>query len=83
MTLALLALSTTAFSASNDLIKGRILIETKDGVSTVELEKIVKEINGKRKQFSKANAHIIDLPSDANESDIGSSIWPVKYMRPA
>ncbi|MDB5920142.1 MAG: peptidase [Massilia sp.] len=47
---------------------GRILVETRAGVSGDELDTIVKGHRGKRRKIGQSNLHVIDLPAGVSEA---------------
>lgn len=71
--LSLLSFSAIAASAeaeADNFVKGRILVQAKDGVSDGELEKILNSQGGRGKKFGRGNTHIVELPSNASEKAV-------------
>lgn len=47
--------------------RGRILVEVRAGLSTDDLEKILKPHGGKRRKLGQSNLSVVDLPAGASE----------------
>lgn len=48
-------------------VKGRVIVQTRAGLSDAELSKIVKVHGGKARRIGKSDLHIIDLPGNMSE----------------
>ncbi len=61
-------LPTVQSSATTRIVKGRVLVQPKAGLSTAQLDRILAGHGGKRKQHLTAiNVHVVELPATANE----------------
>src|SRR6185369_17360079 len=59
---------TVQSSATMRIVKGRVLVQPKAGLSTAQLDRILAGHGGKRKQHLTAiNVHVVELPATANE----------------
>lgn len=47
--------------------RGRILVESRAGMSSVDLEKILKVHGGKRRKLGQSNLHVVELPAGMSE----------------
>ena len=51
-----------------EFVKGRVLVQTRAGLSDKEMDKLLKPHGGKRKgHLKEINVHVIELPENANE----------------
>lgn len=52
---------------SGDFVRGRVLVEVRDGVSDVALGKLVGVAGHKRSKLGQSKVHIVELPAKASE----------------
>ncbi len=50
--------------------RGRILIESRAGLSNDDLEKVLKVHGGKRRKIGQSNLHVVDLPPGVSEEAV-------------
>ncbi|OGB04370.1 MAG: peptidase S8 [Burkholderiales bacterium RIFCSPHIGHO2_12_FULL_69_20] len=50
--------------------KGRLIVQTRAGLSDAELDKVVKVHGGKARRIGKTDLHIVDLPGNASETAV-------------
>lgn len=55
-------------------VKGRVIVQTRAGLSEAELDKIVKVHGGKARRIGKSDLHIIDLPGNASETAVQAQL---------
>lgn len=74
LTLAVLgasAVSAAAAPANDDLlVKGRMLVEVRDGVTTDSLGKMIETPGHKRYKLGQSGIYIVDLPANASEKAV-------------
>jgi subtilisin family serine protease len=51
----------------HEYARGRILVESRAGLSNDDLEKVLKVHGGKRRKMGQSNIHVVDLPAGASE----------------
>jgi subtilisin family serine protease len=55
-------------------VKGRVIVQTRAGLSDAELDKIVKIHGGKARRIGKSDLHIVDLPGNASETAVQAQL---------
>lgn len=55
-------------------VKGRVIVQTRAGLSDAELGKIVKVHGGKASRIGKSDLHIIDLPGNMSETAVQAQL---------
>lgn len=55
---------------ARDYARGRILVESRAGMSNDELEKILKVHGGKRRKIGQSNLQVVDLPAGMSEERV-------------
>jgi hypothetical protein len=50
--------------------RGRILVEARAGLSSIELEKILKRHGGKRRKLGQSNLNVVELPAGMSEAAV-------------
>lgn len=55
-------------------VKGRVIVETRAGLSADELAKIVAPHGGKARRMGGSNLHIIELPGQASETAVAQQL---------
>src|SRR5258706_2554765 len=80
------AAPTPQSSADTRIVKGRILVAPKAGLSIAQLDRILAGHGGKRKQHLTAiNVHVIELPATANEMAVVKALKSnpnIKFAEP-
>jgi thermitase len=80
------ATPTAQSSASMRIVKGRVLVRPKAGLSTAQLDRILAAHGGKRVQHLTAiNVHVIELPATANEMAVVKALQSnpnIKFAEP-
>lgn len=64
------SLSCHAEPPSQEFAKGRILVETREGLSAQEFAKILAPHGGRPSRVGQSNLHIVHLPANAVEKDV-------------
>jgi subtilisin family serine protease len=47
--------------------RGRILVEARPGLSDADLDRVLKELGGKKRKIGQSRLHIVELPANASE----------------
>ena len=55
---------------ADEHVRGRILLETRAGVSDVDLEKLIKSHGGRRVKLGQSRLHVIHLPPNVSEAEV-------------
>ena len=58
----------------SEWVKGRVIVQTRAGLSDAELGKIVKMHGGKARRIGKSDLHIIDLPGNMSETAVQAQL---------
>lgn len=72
--LATLAQGTAAADQPADWVKGRVIVQTRAGLSDAELGTIVKPHGGKSRRIGKTNLFIVDLPPGMPEQAVATQL---------
>ena len=63
-------------------VVGRVLVQPRAGLSTAEIDKILRPHGGKRKQVNKKiNVHVIELPPQANAVAVAEALSRNKHVK--
>jgi hypothetical protein len=50
--------------------RGRIIVESRPGLSDADLDRVLKEHGGKKRKLGQSRLHVVDLPPNASELDV-------------
>lgn len=65
------------------LIKGRVLVEVRDGVTTESLDKMIDVPGHKRYKLGQSGIYIVDLPGNASEKAVLARLSHNKHIKSA
>lgn len=65
------------------VVKGRIIVETRAGLSRGNLANILDAHGGKARQIGKSNLYIVDLPASASETAIAAVLAKNPHLKAA
>ncbi|NML63395.1 S8 family serine peptidase [Massilia sp. RP-1-19] len=54
----------------DQIVRGRVLIEVKPGLSAAAFDKLLKPHGGRARKVGQSNLHVIELPSNASEASV-------------
>lgn len=71
---ALLMSGTAGAAQPTEWIKGRVIVETRAGLSGADLARVVAPHGGSPRQIGSTNLHIVDLPANASETAVAAML---------
>jgi subtilisin family serine protease len=72
---ALMAVAGSSMASPKDVYaRGRVIIETRSGLSETALDNILKEHGGKRRKLGQSRLYVVDLPGNASETAVAAAL---------
>lgn len=72
---ALMAITAPGIAApKNQYARGRVLIETRPGLSDTALDTLLKQHGGRRRKLGQSRLYVVDLPPGASEAAVAAAL---------